>query len=264
MSKGLYQLTALVPLLISLMISACSFGEEDVLDVSRGLPVPGAVIWLRADRGVIKDGANFVNYWKDQSGNKNHAVVDDFVGPSRPLWADYVIGSKPGLLFSGSQFLNAGPVLELTFEKGVSVFAVVMNTENAGAVTRRVFAKGSAAQTIQLIRLFSSNDFSFLTDVFNADSFGVSVNQQVILSGINIPSMANEIYVNGLYNSSSGPPNIINPFPDDLYIGCREGPGDYFIGYISEIIIYNRALGHNDRRNIERYLGSKYSIPVPD
>jgi hypothetical protein len=45
-----------------------------------------------------------------------------------------------------------------------------------------------------------------------------------------------------------------------LYIGSIGGGGEYMTGEIAELIIYNRALNDNERRQVERYLMEKYGL----
>jgi prepilin-type N-terminal cleavage/methylation domain-containing protein len=51
---------------------------------------------------------------------------------------------------------------------------------------------------------------------------------------------------------------------DSLRIGCRfsNGNGNFLNGYISEIIIYARALNTEERKSVESYLSKKYSIKI--
>jgi hypothetical protein len=37
----------------------------------------------------------------------------------------------------------------------------------------------------------------------------------------------------------------------------------YYYGYISEVIIFNKYIKDSERQNIERYLGQKWGIKVP-
>ncbi len=72
----------------------------------------------------------------------------------------------------------------------------------------------------------------------------------------------NLIYLNGLAGTGY---NINTSFIiDSLRVGCKysNAPAYFFNGYISEIIIYSRALNTEERRAVEAYLSKKYSIKV--
>lgn len=45
-----------------------------------------------------------------------------------------------------------------------------------------------------------------------------------------------------------------------VYIGSTEGPAIQFTGLITDILIYNVALGTTDRQNVEAYLNSLYAL----
>ena len=51
---------------------------------------------------------------------------------------------------------------------------------------------------------------------------------------------------------------------DSIRAGCRysNGNSNFFNGYISEIIIYSRALNTEERKSVESYLSKKYSIKI--
>jgi hypothetical protein len=68
------------------------------------------------------------------------------------------------------------------------------------------------------------------------------------------------IYLNGSSQSGS-PPSIANLGSGIIGIGSSaDGIGYHFNGYISEIIVFNRALSNSDIAGVQNYLSSKYSI----
>jgi len=72
----------------------------------------------------------------------------------------------------------------------------------------------------------------------------------------------NYIYLNGLVGSGY---NITTSFIiDSLRVGCKysTAPAYFFNGYISEVIIYSRALSTEERKAVEAYLSKKYAIKV--
>jgi hypothetical protein len=52
-----------------------------------------------------------------------------------------------------------------------------------------------------------------------------------------------------------------------LYLGAKKmdngaNPTSFFNGMIGEIIVFNRSLNNEDRKEIEKYLGKKWGIKV--
>lgn len=59
--------------------------------------------WIRADRGVTKDGSNLVSQADDLSGYGRHAVAS---GAGRPTWNATGINGLPSFDFGGDDFLQ--------------------------------------------------------------------------------------------------------------------------------------------------------------
>jgi len=72
----------------------------------------------------------------------------------------------------------------------------------------------------------------------------------------------NVIYLNGLGGAGYG--ITTNFLIDSLRVGCKysNAPANFFNGFISEVIIYTRALSTEERRAVEAYLSKKYAIKV--
>ncbi len=76
-----------------------SGGEATLPDVTSGQ----LQLWLKADSGVVTNGAGHVTAWKDQSGNDHNALQDN--PDQQPLLAPSVsaIGGRPAIRFNGLQ-----------------------------------------------------------------------------------------------------------------------------------------------------------------
>jgi len=68
-------------------ISSAFFGESGGPDE---LPVAGASMWLRADRGLVRDSEGGVSKWSDLSGNGNHVVQG--IASKRPVFTESGLG----------------------------------------------------------------------------------------------------------------------------------------------------------------------------
>ncbi|HEY3378553.1 MAG TPA: glycosyl hydrolase family 28-related protein, partial [Armatimonadota bacterium] len=86
-------------------------------------------LWLTAENGVTKDGANYITTWSDQSGQGNHAANGG--GSEEPLYQAASLNGKPTINFDGaynnfslgSHFLFADNT-----KTGITFIAVVKST----------------------------------------------------------------------------------------------------------------------------------------
>jgi len=70
-------------------------------------------------------------------------------------------------------------------------------------------------------------------------------------------------YINGAASGTSGTPkSSISSGSSGLAIGRGSHSARYFKGYISEIIMYNKALTTEERKSVEKYLSKKWGIAV--
>lgn len=98
------------------------------------LDIPNALLWLRADRGITKDGSNFVSQWNDQTPNGFNCT--QATAGNKPLWVANVQNGRPALRFNGAtnnRFLAGS--LTFTYTKcTLMVVTSQVNTVNDGGV----------------------------------------------------------------------------------------------------------------------------------
>ncbi len=157
----------------------------------------------------------------------------------------------------------------------------------SGKISLASFYQGNSAQTTLFIvfRPTSGGSLrSILLDSFvgqNICSFGIKSNAANITAGINSSdatasflSGSNYIvaaYFNGpssgayVNNASSFSPVNTDPGSNaltGLTIGSNQNGANAFTGMISEVIIYNRPLKLQERKDVMNYLSKKYKIAV--
>ena len=73
-----------------------------------------------------------------------------------------------------------------------------------------------------------------------------------------------QIYINGVSDSIHPNSVMISSPTGGFYIGSKDSSGslDNWKGFISEVIVFDKKLSDEDRKAIEKYLGTKYNIGV--
>jgi prepilin-type N-terminal cleavage/methylation domain-containing protein len=239
--------------------------------------IDGLMLWLEptldesfAD-GEADEGVN-ITQWKDtnpQNSFKYFAVNTNTVGPE-PVGPVYKLSDGPNglpsLLFDGNLLTLANDAA------GVNLTAIVTEG-NAFTyfIVSAIIDDSSDSYAI-------SNTF-WGYDVYPSDSdgnrfvyggfpmefssrCGASVEVFSVASNGSGESVA--AYVNGVAAANNGATGGgVNTGQNILYIGAYDnaatGP---WIGYISEIIIFDHALKDEERQAVEQYLGQKYGIRV--
>lgn len=82
----------------------------------------------------------------------------------------------------------------------------------------------------------------------------------ILLKSIKNQTNKITIYLNGvtqLGNPTNGTPALAS---GPMTIGAESGPGAFFDGYVSEVIVFDRALNNAEIVSVQNYLSAKYGI----
>jgi len=241
---------------------------KKIIEGSQVSSLSGLSLWLKADAGVTIGGGN-VNTWADQSSNGNNAT-----GPAtkKPTFVSNGINGKPAMSFNGSTQLftiNDSNSLDLI---RCSIYVVLKRNAN-GIGNEFVLAKNpdnsSGTPVYYHLAKVSGGNSRFI--VYTTSGYASNIDSQRDLGDGAARIMSfiyngttNDSYVNGIKtNSTDGYGDIITS-TGSLQIGGSDqslsGTQWYFNGYISEIIIFNRALNTTEDLSVTTYLNSKYAI----
>lgn len=222
------------------------------------------VLWLDAadvdGTGTNPSNGTEIISWKDKSGLGKHAT-----NVGSPVLASTGVNSKPGILLNGSSMGFRGA---LANTGTVSTTFVVATLNNATGGYARLVSLG----------LNTDADFNniasgipFLRD-FNNPTNIAGFRNNAALSTKAIPAYDtpfyatsifdntnNTVYVNGTAATSA---SSTGSFAITKYgIGTQQyNDGDWWKGYVSEVLIYNSALSTANRQAVESYLATKWSI----
>ncbi len=248
-------------LAISLALSLVSAHAQS-LTVTTGLQ-----LWLKADAGVILDGANVLS-WADQSPSPD-AAAQIGVAPdvtNEPLLVANALNGKPVLRFDGiDDYLSIPDSVSLSITGDLTTFFVVKFDDFD--TFRAVWAK-----TVN--NLPAPTDYyilpgSGLPQVYRGDggiNLGSFASSTPLTAGSYLTvgfSMEGTTCTHYVASQATGTGVIAATTADGdtpLLIGTR---GDLFTkmkGDIAEILIYDRALTVAERASVADYLGQKYNI----
>jgi hypothetical protein len=224
-------------------------------------------LWVKADAGVTTGAGNIVTGWADQSSNHNDAApVDEFTSPT--LVANGGPGGKPVLRFDGLDDALIVPDSDsLSFDGDMTSFFVVKMDDFASY--RAVWAKtaGNLPASVDFYNLPGSGIPRFFRGA------GTATNLRSIdgsawqagafqLGGFGSSGDVMSQYLNGQLNGSSAGAVGKVDLDTELTIGTRQDRVTLLKGDLAEIVIYKSALSAADRRKVEVYLASKYSVPL--
>jgi hypothetical protein len=249
------------------------------------VPVSDGLV-LRLDMSdITTDGANKVTSWNDLSGNNNDAVQTSTV--SRPILVNNITPTGGSAIkFDGiNDYLN----LPTNFNGGQwTIFAVYdLNAFDSGSGSRRIINFGyndiDPGESITLnyttysvvagsattgVRALSRTTAGAFTGANSGVPSGYAVNN------FYIAGMTND-YVSGtvasyLYNqagyvctASTTGANAFGSGNSIAAIGAGCGttnptPANFFNGWISEILVYNRVLTSDEMTQVSKYLRDKH------
>lgn len=222
----------------------------------------GCVLWLRADRGVTKDGSNNVSAWKDQSSAGNNA--SQATGAKQPLWVNAGSPGLPVIRFAASTHILSGALAHT----GTTLTAFVV----ANRVTQ--VTNGSPLDLTKGANDFADNDSTYFNEN-DATNDGVWRNGSSVVTfahpatgtfgvwsmvhdGVNVTARLNGVS-QGL-GASAGAFGISKYLINGRSVGggVETALGNYEIG---EAIVYSRNLNAAELSRVDKYLRSAWRTP---
>ncbi len=226
-------------------------------DASSAFTRDGLSLWLRADAGVVIDGAA-ASGWMDQSGKANDASQTTV--SKQPVLLDAAVNGQPTLKFDGTNdSLDIQENSDLKPER-VTVFVVGRHTDGGTAYRTYVRAGGALSKGYALMKRNAASTAGFNINTYTStyaagtlpvNTYGVMTGRY---NGENI-----DFFVNGLPTASYASTATISYAASPVYIGST-ATGNYLQGEIAEVLIFNRALSDAERKGVESYLYARYGI----
>ena len=243
-----------------------------------------------SDSKIVSDGDN-IKSWTDRNPQFQVPLVfSTSTANTYPIYRDSAINGLPALQFNGSNGAGSGYYLSTPSESRIakpdnfSIFAVF--TALSGHTTNSRIGILAKQKTDTVGSEMYGINFNGLDQTINSVVMGgsplglVSVNLYEPISNIitdNVASIAGvthntqnstsgfKLYKNGTNFASRNPSTSIIDAGTALNIGSGRTTIEtkrFCKCYISEIIMYNRALKKEEINSVTKYLGQKWGIAV--
>jgi hypothetical protein len=232
----------------------------------------GLKLWLDSTQGVSISG-NTVTSWTDQSGYGH----DGTYGSGAPQIVSGAINGLPAISFNGNGdyfSLAGGQVLS---SDSFTIFAVGVDTGNSDGEAREIYSNWDFGNSwsSQFLGTSAGDDGSrtlrFTDGLLAANALSVPATP-FISYGVYVGGVNADLYLNGNLIGSNpqnnDPADVLNPngqrdITTPSFIG-RQGnfEGEYWQGYIAEVLVYDGALSPEDQAAVAEYLQAKW-VPEP-
>jgi len=183
---------------------------------------------------------------------------------NQPIYKSGAINDLPALYFDGTNgyMANATSSIDtsiLSPQSQNTIFIVMRYI--SGTVIFKI--QNSGTNKIGLENSAGSVRWDFPNDT-GGKLFGTSsVLQKSIILTLDKNSTTQSIFINGTIDNSQSNTLTLTPFISNITIAADNGGSLFSQMYLSELIIYDRSLSTQERKDVERYLGRKYNIIVP-
>jgi hypothetical protein len=222
------------------------------------------MLWLDAadvtGTGTNPSNGTAITSWKDKSGLAKHAT-----NVGSPVLSSTGVNGKPGIYLDG---LSMGFRGALANTGTVSTtFIVATLNDGAGGYSRLVSMSASTGADFDN----TASGIPFLRD-FNNPTNIAGFRNNGALSTKAIPEYDTPFYASSTFNATNNTVYVngeaataaasSGTFAITKYsIGTQPNSnGDWWKGYVSEVLIYNSALSTTSREIVEAYLATKWSI----
>lgn len=221
--------------------------------------------------------------WYETSLNSSLQKTEAYDGSQISTWYDI---SPNSAISQKNTLTTTASANVLYLDDGINSVPSI-NFSGSGNLTLSSFYQGSLAQStiflvIQPVMFLSTNTTPTLLDSYSSgstSSIAISATTAGLNAGSSVTSsttftMGNNYIVTAYFNGSSSKIHVndastslgtISPGTNSLTgltLGSDKSGGTGFSGLVSEVIIYNRPLQIQERRDVSKYLSYKYKISV--
>lgn len=256
------------------MIKAARLANaRSITSRSPALEISGLIAWYEPTlKSSFKDSesidASQTTEWHDNSPGSIILTKNKL---SRSAGSDVIykesgINNLPTLLFSGASSAN---ISLANFYQGSSVqntVFIVFRPLFATSSTAKILFDSSSSNSTSSIGIKSTSvnlNAGTSVDTATATNSASFANGNDYLVAAYFNSSSSQVFVNNATTSAGS--GTINPNTNQLgglTIGTDKSGTNGFNGYISEVIIYNRPLKLQERKDVMSYLSKKYKISV--
>jgi len=222
-------------------------------------------LWMKADVGVTT-GATMT--WDDQSTNTLQASQS--TGADQPTVVTNAMNFNPALNFDGAtDFLILNGTTNFpTGNSGRTMIAVATSTSTLGIRVILTYGKNSFPATGEICALADWDNQVFWDGYFTGyreASTNWPGTPQIAMATYDVSNIG-ELFVNGQSrwtNTYGTPWNTNISIAPTAYIGQNFAlAGQFWLGQIAEIILYDKVLSATERKQVDSYLSLKYGLTL--
>jgi competence protein ComGC len=228
--------------------------------------IDGIIAWYET---TLKDSfvasemvdGSFVSTWYDISSQENIAQRKNTLSrmfSSGVSFRQDAIASLPSLEFSGNANFSLDNLASGN-QKYYSIFTVLMPKSQLLSGVDMRFIDSYIGQDVNKIGISNIG-----VEIVSANTSSVAASFEPLkpyLIGVYLSDISAKVFVNNVDAISTFSGLSVNGFKG-LTIGSNSMSQEGFVGYISEIIIFNRILNEKERIILMSYLAKKYKIRV--
>ncbi len=260
------------------LVSSVNYDAEQfitALPIAAGdLPVTaGLRLWLDAtDETTLEMIGNEVVQWRDKSGGGNHASA--VWAKKRPTYKATALGGRPALAFNRDQLRIEGGLPTIAGGQARTIF-LVFDRAKAASQSSEIF--GTYTQCMIDVGTAFHLERVRLRDVFsNGVSGGEDGGGGMVSAEATVPAGPRILTVLASDDGSTQglcDGKLILDTPDsyahyplnvDLGIGGALFNQREYVGYMSGVLVYDRALSRDELQAVNAYLIHKYDLqPAP-
>ena len=230
---------------IGLLVWSMATSAVVAQDLADGGTSDGRVVWLRADRGVVKSFSNLVFGWTDSSGHG--ASLTCWAPESYPEYSEVELNGRPALRFDGNDWLYGVGMPTGSYTK-VAVCRIDDDSfanNVVSSVSHHALWFGASRRA----RMFHSGDFV-------TSARDVALHEPVTLvATYDAASGLGRLYQDGLLVGSGTAAS--GNWDGSLLLGSF-GFGNFLKGAIAEVMVYDRVLGVDELGVLNDYLRRRY------
>lgn len=276
---------SIVVLIIGILIAGVTQGSRMVAQsrlkvaqnqtqTSPANSIPGLYLWLEptmggniisANNGAAPENNDSISGWND-SGTQNLAkmIINQTNSANQPKYVSNGINGLPSIQFDGSNYYLNG-TNGIVFSD-ITIFIVTQLNSTSNNLSAFIYSQGPwQANNLQLLMHNNTGYAQYSIYPSSNDFWNTSRSlydlRPHLLTYRDDNNSELAIFADGGYKmsttSSKSPKNWTS-----ISIGAwnNSGASRYLNGYISEIIIYNRALKNTEVTDVNNYLITKYNI----
>jgi|GEM_PF-4697868 len=235
--------------------------DDEIENIVTPNELPGLILWLTGD-SIPGNNNDPIATWDDRSGNGNDFTQVTAV--NRPLKILNGFNGFPVARFDGgNDYLDSLNNIMTTAN-----FTIISFARTGGVDGETIFSdRGTDIDEIlqlystganQQMRVYTSDDIATILGVTNT---AINISNTFHIGTVRRYGDYIDLYINGTGNTT----NLAAYDETTTWtlgvparIGCNYNVTGFLNGDIAELIIYNRSISNNERRDIEHYLNAKY------